>query len=152
MKLNDEQWQRLLHHVTVEALVLEAAGRDLDDLYLTRNGIDGYKATSQTSIIPDDTIGLASLQFRSAQLQEKILSQIPEPKPKIALAEASETEDGTGESVVQEAMETDSASHPLTVEVLGPITHSIKLKQYGAEQAWMNLRLKNPSIKLAVRS
>lgn len=148
--LSDKQWQQLLHHVAVEALALEAARRDLNDISLPRSGeFEAWRQTRTTSIKLDEETGAASLQFASAESHEGLLSYIPQAEPEVSVSENDGAE--TTEQL-QEPVDQQEGGGESTLSLLISKLPRAKLRQYEADLRWMNMRLNNPLVKLAVCS
>lgn len=125
--LSDEQWKRLLHHVAVEALVLRQAGRDLAQMCLPRRKTTTWKYTSGISIkVEGDGVTLTS----NGASVERLLQRIPEKaNPANPNAAASMLEEVKGATAMKSM-------------------DSVRLAQ--EDDAWMQMPLADPAIKLAV--
>lgn len=128
MELTNRQWEKLLHHITVEVLALRQAGRILDDICNARQKTDNPHKTRTATI-------------RRGNGQPGVTLKIDEGVEKAIPA----TEDTTEESADLLAPEEQA----LTQEVYAAVGGD-DLAQYTTSIQWMDMRLADPQIKLAV--
>lgn len=122
MQLTDETWKRLLRNVAVEVLALRRAGRNIDQACYPGPNHRGWRSTQDISIAIEDD-GVSLIPTRNHAI-ERVLEGIPKP--------------------AQEASQ--STAQILLAEAPGAAARSIPQE----EDAWMNLPLSDPAIKLTV--
>lgn len=124
--MDETQLARLMHHIVVEILTLHRAGRDLSQACLPRGeGSENKQHTMGATIVLGGD-GASSLEFNSKAVKESILKAIPE-------LELSE----------QEQTNTSRSIAPSLVN---------ELSQYSNGHLWMDMKLRDMNVKLAVSS
>lgn len=120
-QLTNSQWQRLLHHITVEVLALKGGGRDVLEVCNGRKEGDAPRIANVTIDVQD---GVPTLKYEGDANQETILSAI--------------------ETVMSEPVSEKSLQDELRIA-----TDSTAEPQHYPK--WMAFGLGDPIMKLAVR-
>jgi hypothetical protein len=130
LELSNAQWEMLLKHVAVEALVLHRAGREIEEICRSRIPDARswlYTRGATLEISPDGTVGVT---FPQAEAEEEILRAVPgEENVQDDEAVSREVEAAIAESAEGEGDAATTNSPP----------------------AWMSISLHDPVLKLAVR-
>jgi hypothetical protein len=173
MWFSPEQWQRVLHHVTVEVLALAQAGRDVNAVYTERAvRMEDWKRTANVQIKQMD--GAIELQLPTSESLEQILKAMPQSLAEEIMKAAEndemiQTEDT--EEVLSTQQEVD-AKQVDAEEVLSDASalQEVEAKRIDAEEKatmrairvavnktitiadtdWLQTSLADPTIKLAV--
>ena len=123
MSLDNESWKRLLHHVAVEVLALQQAGRDIEQVCHQRAKFENPELTRHMTIhATGNDVSLATTKKAIQRVLADIPATAQEPtqdSANLLLREAELAE----KSAIGEAQENDD---------------------------WMQLSLSNPSLKLSV--
>lgn len=133
--LSNRQWEMLLHHVMVEALVLQKAGRPAGQVcYPRAAGSNVWMHTRNGTIQPSAAGGGVNVVFTDPQAEQQILQAIPQelqqPQDERALFGEVEGAVAQGELAGQQA----EAG-----------------KQSGfLPPAWMDVSIQDPTLKMAV--
>lgn len=136
--MNDIHWQKLVHHVAVEALALGKAGRDPNEACLIRSQDDkSWRYTQTAKITLDGATGKAIVAFKTDKAEQTFMSAIAEAASKDGDAEVQAGEGQTG-------------SERLLQTLRGVVDQSITPELLN-DKAWMTVPIKDPLIKLAVR-
>lgn len=125
-QLTNVQWQRLLHHICVEVLALERAGRDVLDVCNARKEEGEEHQAANARIVVEN--GVPSLQYSGDADQQTVVS---------AIEEATES----GSAAVSEA----SLLHELRKA-------TVSTAEFADNKSWMAFDLRDPKMKLAVSS
>jgi hypothetical protein len=166
MKLNPEQWRRVLHHVTVEILALAQAGRDVNAVYTERPvRVEDWKRTA--NVLIKHTDGAVELQLPTDKSLELILKAMPTSLAEEivnaadngemtqtegaeeSLSEASAQQDVDAEQIDGEMAQTEGAE-----EVLSDISaqQAVEAKQIDREEKstmWKIRRAVNETVTIA---
>lgn len=137
VELKGGQWEMLLHHIAVEVLVLERAGRDVEQVCWPRvqGGMGSWVYTRNATVQPSSDGGV-TLGFTQAEAEQQILQAIPDTTP---------------DALVQDAQ-------ALFSEVEGAVAEEGGLPEYAngggkrTQPVWMDFSLTDPTLKLAVRT
>lgn len=133
-KLTDDQLSNLLHHITVEVFALQKAGRDLDQVCLTRSASRDDWGYSRDATIALGNNGEAILNFTSEEAESLILRAIP--KQDSRRREEKKMGDRTA---------TLLPANELAQFMVG------ELSQYSENNtSWMDVKLQDVNVKLAV--
>jgi hypothetical protein len=132
--LTDGQLSKLLHHIAVEVLALQQAGRDLNQVCLTRSASqDNWRFTRYATITLGDN-GDAALAFNSEEAESLILRAIP--KQDLRRREDRRINNRTA---------TLPPASDLAQVLVGD------LSQYPENSnSWMSMKLRDMGLKLAV--
>ena len=131
--LTDDQLSKLLHHIAVEVLALQKAGRDLDQVCLTRSAQhDDWRYTRDATITLEDN-GDAALEFNSEEAESLILRAIPKQDLRRR----------------QDKSKSNRTATPLPKTGLAQVLDG-DLLQYERSNSWMNMKLQDVNVKLAV--
>ena len=132
--LTDDHLVKLMHHIAVELLALQKAGRDLNQVCLTRSAAhDDWQYTRSATISLGDS-GDAALIFNSEEAESLILRAIPK-------------QDGRrrGEKQIGNRTATLLPSSNLGQFMVGD------LSQYPENSSpWMSIKLQDMNVKFAV--
>ena len=139
VELDRRQWQSLLHHITVEALVLQKAKRPTGQVCYPRLAdSNGWMHTRNATIKPSATGKGITVTFPDPNAELQILASIP--KELMEGAQGLQDEDA------------------LFTEVEGAIAESGDRNITGQKPkgrlppAWMDVSVSNPGLKIAVRT
>ncbi|KAK4541166.1 hypothetical protein LTR36_008240 [Oleoguttula mirabilis] len=81
MELSNAHWAMLLHHITVEALVLQKAGRDVGAVCWPRvDNASSWERTRGATILPSVDGGV-TVTFTQAEAEREVLQAIPQALP-----------------------------------------------------------------------
>ena len=169
LQLSDKTLVKLLHHITIEVLALQKAGRDLDEVCFARStkGRD-WQRSRHAVVTFESANGDASLRFKSPQDEELVLQAIPQRPSDVLKSvqeEVTEPEQVLPENPTQEPENAGSPSPSLTtppVPASSPtathftsnqLAHLLAgaLSQYPeGETSWMSTPLQDPKVKLTV--
>ena len=130
-QLSNPQWQRLLHHITVEVLTLEREGRNVMDVCGARaeRDLDSRLATADV-ILSVDVDGVI-WETNSANTEAAILSAIPEPSPDNPLPSQESLKIELERIIAQDATLHD-------------------VDESSTSKTWMSISIRDPQTKLAV--
>jgi hypothetical protein len=93
LDFSPDEWLRLLHHVTVEAMVLVQAGRDVNALWTERavNSAD-WRRTARVKV--NVVNGAVELQFPTEEMKELTLKAMPQSLAEEIVKAAENAENG----------------------------------------------------------
>jgi hypothetical protein len=138
MKLNPEQWRRVLHHVTVEILALTQAGRDVNAIYTERPvRVEDWKRTA--NVLTKHTDGAVELQLPTNDSLELILKAMPTSLAEEIVNAADNSEmtkaDGAEESLSEVSAQQDVDAEQIDGEMAQTEGAEEVLSDVSAEQA-----------------
>lgn len=132
VQLDAAQWQMLLHHVTVEALTLQKAGRDVEQVCWPRVGSAANWEVTRNARLQASVDGGVTVHFGTPEDESTILASIPTTLPENA------TQDQ--ETLVNE----------VTNAVQGDLAEGEDGGIGKLPPAWMDISLHEPTLKMAV--
>ena len=136
VELDSTQWAMLLHHVTVEALVLQKAGRDVEQVCWPRGeGSHGWMYTRGARVQPSVNGGV-TVGFTQAEAEGLILQAIP-----LEAAEGQTLDEAALFGEVEGAVADGSSAEGESGKKNGFLP-----------PAWMDVSLHDPRLKMAVCS
>ncbi|KAI7348696.1 hypothetical protein KC354_g13494 [Hortaea werneckii] len=132
VQLDAAQWQMLLHHVTVEALTLQKAGRDVEQVCWPRVGSAANWEVTRNARLQASVDGGVTVHFGTPEDESTILASIPTTLPENA------TQDQ--ETLVNE----------VTNAVQGDLAEGEDGGNGKLPPAWMDISLHEPTLKMAL--
>ena len=129
--LSDAHLSNLIHHITVEALVLQKAGRDLNQLCYPRGKAPKAWQHTNNAHIEADENGNASLLFYAEDAERVILRAIPGQRPKRLEQEAG-------------------SENVLTKDELASLLEGVPAPGMEVAGLWRHTMLSDPNVKFAV--
>lgn len=149
-----EEWRCVVHHVTVEVLALYQAGRDVNEVCRSFDGVEQWQATQ--GVVLGDAGGSVKLVFPEGVSEASLLKAIPTG---VVAEEAAPEEAATAEETVVEdevAGEVGYAAPNAALldaeekQTMRDIRLAIHKTLQRPSGEWLRLPLADPSIKLAV--
>lgn len=129
--LLDDQWKCLLHHVAVEVLALRQAGRDLDQVcYQRAKPSSGRRTRGINMAAEGDGVALSANEGTSINA---VLAVIPETAQEPTQRSAQ---------ILRQEMERAAGMGKMSKQEYRDIAQG--------DDAWMQVRLSDPAVKLAV--
>ncbi|KAH9844824.1 histone transcription regulator 3 [Teratosphaeria destructans] len=132
INLHDQQWRRLLHHITVEALVLQKAGRGAEEICNPRAvGNKNWMHTKGAAVQPSVDGGL-TVSFTQAELEAQVVRGIIEDNPE------------------------KHRQHENDLQLRRGLKQALAFSPKGgtvgdaATSTWTDITLQDPSLKLAI--
>jgi hypothetical protein len=157
LELIEEDWRRVLHHVTVEVLALAQAGRDVNAVYTERAvRLEDWKRTA--NVLVKQTDGATELQLPTSESLEPILKAMPQSLAEEIVkaaenAEMAQTEDGAEELHSDVSAQQNVDAKEIDAEekaTMRAIKQAIYQTRTITDTQWLWTPLTDPAIKLAV--
>ncbi|KAK5132822.1 hypothetical protein LTR08_008623 [Meristemomyces frigidus] len=127
-RLRGAQWEMLLRHVVVEAVVLRKAGRSAEQICWPREGSDSWSLT-RGALLEYSSVGGLVATFSEAGAEKRLRNAIPKKLPEV---QATQTPEDSGDQL-REAIALAPPERP-----------------GNATPAWMAMPLQDPGLKLAI--
>lgn len=146
VELNHKQWEMLLHHVTVEALALQKAGRNVEELCHARNEGSSNWLCTKGAKLQQNVDGGITISFAQAKDEQQLLRAITDANTEGNLST------GENPSIGEHGL----SMQRLIREVEGVVSEGAPAEEGGQKHSlpsvWMDFTLNDPQLKLAVRA
>ena len=154
VQFTDDVLAMLLHHIAVEVLTLQNAGRDLDEVSSPpTNRAKDWQQTRHAAIVVDSVSNTASLKFSNPQSEEQILQAIARKHGEVQPRKQEETSDhdhAEPQSTARKGATQNTDGFTIANQLGYFLKDSLAQYPEGAK-SWMGMRLIDPQVKLTVR-